>query len=130
MKEKQKNRTKWIHLRLKPDEYEALQKKFKQSTCPRLSDFARKNLLQQPVVMKYRNESLDDLILEFIQLRTELNAIGNNFNQSVKKLHTLQQISEFKQWILNSELEKKTLLNTIESIKKHIQILAQKWLQS
>jgi hypothetical protein len=125
-----KNRTKWIHLRLTPEEYTLLQKRFEQSVCPKLSDFARKNLLQKPIVMKYRNESLDKLIQELIQLRTDLNAIGNNFNQMVKKLHTLNQIPEFKIWITVYELDKKILFNTIENIKNQIQKLSEKWLQS
>jgi hypothetical protein len=129
-KEQNKNRTKWLHLRLKPDEFEILQKRFSRSTCPKLSDFARKNLLQKPVVMKYRSESLDDLLIELIQLRTELNAIGNNFNQAVKKLHTLNQIPEFKHWLITYELEKKVLFNSVDQIKNHIKNLSQKWLQS
>lgn len=129
MKEQNKNRTKWLHLRLKPEEFEALNKNFNKSTCPKLSDFARKNLLQKPIVMKYRNESLDELLGELIQLRTELNSIGNNFNQAVKKLHTLNQIPEFKYWIITYETEKKVLFNSIDSIKKTIQNLSQKWLQ-
>jgi hypothetical protein len=130
MKTENKNRTKWLHLRLSPQEYDQLHKQFEKSTCPKLSDFARKNLLQKPVVMKYRNESLDELIQEFIRLRTDLRGIGNNFNQAVKKLHTLNQISDFRQWIMEYELDKKILLNTTENIKKHIQNLSQKWLQS
>jgi predicted nucleic acid-binding Zn-ribbon protein len=80
--------------------------------------------------MNYRNQSLDEFMSEIIRLRTELNGIGNNFNQAVKKLHTLQQISEFKDWIINYELEKKILLNKVEEIKKHIQKISEKWLQS
>lgn len=130
MKTENKNRTKWLHLRLSPQEYDQLHKQFEKSTCPKLSDFARKNLLQKPVVMKYRNESLDELIQEFIRLRTDLRGIGNNFNQAVKKLHTLNQISDFRQWIMEYELDKKILLNTTENIKKYIQNLSKKWLQS
>jgi hypothetical protein len=130
MEEQNKNRTRWVHLRLTTEEYDLLHKRFKKSTCPKISDFARKNLLQKPIVLKYRNESLDELMLELIQLRHELNAIGNNFNQAVKKLHTLTQIQEFKHWIISSELEKKELFNSIELIKKHIQNLCEKWLQS
>jgi hypothetical protein len=125
-----KNRTKWIHLRLTPEEYTLLQKRFEKSVCPKLSDFARKNLLQKPIVMKYRNESLDELILELIRLRTDLNAIGNNFNQAVKRLHTLNQISDFRTWIMAYELDKKILLSTVENIKNQIQKLSEKWLQS
>ena len=129
MEEHNKYRTKWLHLRLSVEEYEILHKKFSKSKCPKLSDFARKNLLQKPVVMKYRNESLDELMNELIQLKTQLNPIGNNFNQAVKKLHTLQQIAELKHWLLSYELEKKILLNKVDEIKKNIQKFAESWLQ-
>lgn len=130
MEEQSKNRTKWLHLRLSNDEFEILQKLFKKSTCQKMSDFARKNLLQKPVILKYRNESLDALMIELILLRKNLNAIGNNFNQVVKKLHTLNQIPEFKYWITVYELEKKMFFNSIDQIKKHIENLSKKWLQS
>ena len=130
MVEQNKNRTRWLHLRLSNIEYEILLKWFTKSTCPKMSDFARKNLLQKPVVMKYRNGSLDELMTELILLRKDLNGIGNNFNQSVKKLHTLVQISEFKHWVTVYELEKKVLFNSIDQIKKHIEKMSEKWLQS
>lgn len=125
-----KNRTRWLHLRLTSAEYEILHKQFGKSTCRKLSQYARKNLLQKPVVLKYRNESLDELMSELILLRKDLNGIGNNFNQAVKKLHTLIQISEFKHWIMVYEIEKKVLFNSINQIKKHIENLSEKWLQS
>ena len=37
------------------------------------------------LVATYRNQSLDDFMTEMMQLRSELNSIGNNFNQAVKK---------------------------------------------
>ena len=128
MKE-QNNRTKWLHLRLTPDEYQKIVKEFSKSTCRKLSDYARKNLLQKPIVNTYRNQSLDDFMAEMIHLRSELNAIGNNFNQAVKKLHTLHQITDFKHWLISYELEKKILFNKVEQIKKQIQKMAESWLQ-
>ncbi|SHN12055.1 plasmid mobilization protein [Flavobacterium xinjiangense] len=128
MKEKN-NRTKWFHLRLTPDEYQKIMKEFNKSTCRKLSDYARKNLLQKPIVNTYRNQSQDDFMAEMIRLRVELNAIGNNFNQAVKKLHTLHQIADFKHWLLSYELEKKILFNKVDEIKKHIQKFAESWLQ-
>lgn len=130
MKDEKKNRTRWLHLRLSEQEYKVLQKYFAESLCPKLSDFARKNLLRKPVVLKYRNESLDDLIYELTRLRTELNPIGNNFNQAVKRLHTLCQNSDLKMWILSFETDKKILFNSIEEIKLAIRNIAKKWLQS
>jgi hypothetical protein len=129
MSEQNNNRTKWLHLRLKPDEYTKLQKQFKKTTCRKLSDYARKILLGKPVVATYRNQSLDDFMTEMIHLRSELNSIGNNFNQAVKKLHTLQQISEFRSWIITHELEKKILSNKVAEIKNHINKIADQWLQ-
>lgn len=130
MKEHKKNRTRWLHLRLSEQEYKLLQKYFAESLCPKLSDFARKNLLRKPVVLKYRNQSLDDTIAELTRLRSELNPIGNNFNQAVKKLHSLSQISDLKMWILSFETDKKILFNAIEDIRLTIRNLAEKWLQS
>ena len=128
MKE-QNNRTKWLHLRLTPDEYQKIMKEFNKSTCRKISDYARKNLLHKPIVNTYRNQSLDDFMVEMIRLRGELNAIGNNFNQAVKKLHTLHQITDFKHWLISYELEKKILFNKVDEIKKHIQKFAESWLQ-
>lgn len=130
MEEQNNNRNKWLHLRLKPEEYQKIHKKFSKSTCRKLSEYARKNLLDEPLIMNYRNQSLDELMSEMIHLRRELNALGNNFNQAVKKLHTLQQIAEFKAWILSYEREKKILFDKVEETKKYIQKISEKWLQS
>ncbi|WP_018615745.1 plasmid mobilization protein [Segetibacter koreensis] len=129
MSEQGTNRTKWLHVRLKPEEYIKINKLYSTSTCRKLSDYARKILLEKPVTTTYRNQSLDDLMAETIKLRNELNSIGNNFNQAVKRLHTLQQIPEFRHWILAYELDKKLLLNKVDEIKNNIQKIAEKWLQ-
>ena len=86
-------------------------------------------MLGKPLIATTRDQSLDDFMTEAIRLRNELNSIGNNFNQAVKKLHTLQQISEFRAWLINYELEKKVLQNKMDEIKNHIQKIGEKWLQ-
>lgn len=130
MERENSNRTRIVGLRFTPQEFVKIERKWKASTCRKLSDYIRKHLFDKPITTNYRNQSLDEFMSEIIRLRTELNGIGNNFNQAVKKLHTLQQISEFKDWIISSELEKKILLNKVEEIKKNIQKMAEKWLQS
>lgn len=122
-------RSRIIGLRLTPKEYEQIEKKWKASTCRKLSDYVRRSLFEKPIVTTYRNRSLDDYMAETMNLRNELNSIGNNFNQAVKKLHTLHQSTEFRGWIITYELEKKTLLNKVDEIKNHIQKIAEKWLQ-
>jgi hypothetical protein len=129
MSEQNKNRIKWLHLRLSLDEYAKLHKHFSKTTCRKMSDYSRKILLGKPLIGTYRNRSLDDFMAEMIQLRSQLNSIGNNFNQAIKKLHTLQQIPEFRSWIITYELEKQILLNQVEEIKNRINKIADQWLQ-
>lgn len=129
MERENSNRTRIIGLRLTPEEYAKIEKRWKASTCRKLSDYVRHNLFEKPVVSSYRNQSTDDFMAEMAQLRTELNHIGNNFNQAVKRLHTLSQIAEFKSWLIAYEVEKKTLFNKVDEVKKHIQKIAETWLQ-
>lgn len=130
MEKQNNNRTRWLHIRLKPVEYEKIFRKFSKSTCRKLSDYARRHLLDKTAEWKYRNQSMDELMAETIRLKKELNGIGNNFNQVVKKLHTLQQIGEFRNWLIGYEFERKILFNKIEEVKNHILKVSEKWLQS
>ena len=123
------NRTRKISLRLTTAEYLKIERKWKASTCRKLSDYVRHNLFQKPVTSYYRNQSLDEFMAEMVMLRNELNHIGNNFNQAVKRLHILNQITEFRSWLIAYEVEKKTLFNKVDEIKKHVQKIAESWLQ-
>ena len=130
MNEENNNRTKWLHLRLSPDEYAQVHRRFKGTTSRKLSEYARKVLLSKPVTVNHRNTSLDELMTELIRLRNELTATGNNFNQAVKKLNSLSQISQFHDWLIAYDSDKKKLLDQIEKIKNHISETSKKWLQS
>jgi hypothetical protein len=76
-----------------------------------------------------RNQSLDDFMAEMILLRNELNAIGNNFNQTVKRLHALQQIDEIKTWLLLNETARQIITRKIDEIKSKINQIDSQWLQ-
>mgnify|MGYP001024579412 CR=1 FL=1 len=130
MKEENNHRNKWLHLRLNYEEYQQIQKHFKRTTCRKISEYARKILLSKPVTINHRNASLDELMGELIRLRNELTAAGNNFNQAVKKLNSLSRISQFHDWIMEYESDKRELLGQIEEIKNHITETSKKWLQS
>ena len=129
MQEEKNNRNKWLHLRLRQNEYSAIHNRFKNTTCQKFSDYVRKVLMSKPIVTTVRNQSHDALMAEAIKLRNELNNIGNNFNQAVKKLHTLQQIHEFGYWINTYEKDNRIIQQKIDEVKKHIQNLGEKWLQ-
>lgn len=127
MQEVKDNRTKIVTLRLTPAEYEQLNKKLKTTTSRKLSDYIRKVLFTGKVVVLTRNQSLDDFMTEMIQLRNELSAIGNNVNQAVRRLHILEKIPEFRDWIITYELEKRILFNKIDEIKNRINKFAERW---
>jgi hypothetical protein len=129
MEKKNSNRTRIVGLRFTPSEYAEIEKKWKGSTCRKLSDYLRKIIFNKPITSNYRNQSLDEFMFEIIRLRSELKAFGNNFNQAVKKLHTLQEIPEFKTWIITHELERTILFNKVEEINKYIEKISRKWLQ-
>ena len=130
MKRENSNRTRIVGLRFTPEEYAKIEKKWKASTCRKLSDYIRKHLFDKSINTTYRNQSLDDMVHEMTQLFRQLNGIGNNFNQAVKKLHTLNQIPEFKVWIISAELDKKNLFDKIDEIKNYIQKISERWLRS
>lgn len=128
-KETRDVRNKMVVVRMNEDEYSRLQSLFKKTTCRQLSEYLRKVSLQQPVTVKYRNQTADEFLPEMIKLKNELNAIGNNFNQAVHKLHILEKIPEFRTWILQNETAKQILFKKVEEIKERMNQMYQQWLQ-
>ncbi len=66
MKQDQTNRTRIIGLRFTPKEYEQIEKKWKASTCRKLSDYVRRIIFGKPIVTTFRDQSLDDFMAEAI----------------------------------------------------------------
>lgn len=122
-------RTRIVGLRLTLKEYQGIEKKWKETTFSKLSDYLRSIIFGKPVVTTYRNRSVDDLIAEMALLRQELNRIGVNFNQSVKKLHVLRETPQFMRWLTTHEVEKRTMLNKLDEIKVQIQKMVELWLR-
>ncbi|HEY9259493.1 plasmid mobilization protein [Chitinophaga sp.] len=112
----EKTPKKWISIRTKPAEYDTIYNQYQQTTCRNLSQYARQVLLKKPVVMKYRNQSADEILSALIAIKNEMTAIGNNYNQAVKKLHTVKDIPEMLTWILSNDLRQQQLLEFTKSI--------------
>jgi hypothetical protein len=128
---KQENevRSKMVVVRMNETEFE-LAEKFRKKTTERYpSTYMRKLSLQKPVTVKYRNESADDFLMDMLNLKKELNAIGNNFNQAVHKLHLLDKIPEFRIWVQQYDGLQKVLISKVEEIKLRMNQLYEQWLQ-
>lgn len=129
MEKENSNRTRIIGVRLTPSEFKMIEDRWKATTCPKLSDYVRQVLFQRPIVKTYRDRSLDDFMGEVMRLRKELNHLGNNFNQAVKKLHTANVDADYRNWLRAFEIEKHTMFNKVEQINNNIQKFAERWLQ-
>ena len=123
-------RNKWLTVRLTEEEYDLLEKYCNETTCTKLSDYVRRLVLKKPVNIKYRNVSIDDFLIDMLQLKKDFNGVANNFNQSVHKLHTLQHLPEFHGWFMQNERDKVIILGKIEAILSKVSQLYKSWSQS
>lgn len=119
----------FVKTRMNDDEVNLLLKLQQRTTEKDTSSYLRKVALQKPVTVKYRNASADDFLLDMLNLKKELNAIGNNFNQAVHKLHILDKIPEFRVWVQQYDGLQKVLINKVEEIKLRMNQLYEQWLQ-
>ena len=128
---KQENEVRKIFIKIRMNTSEVMQvKKNQQQTTERnLSNYIRKVSLQKPVIVKYRNATADDFLKQMLELKKELNAIGNNFNQAVHKLHLLDKIPEFRFWVTHYDGLNQSLVLKIEEIKSRVHQLYEQWLR-
>jgi hypothetical protein len=130
MKSKNKDdRKRRVYIRLTDAEFDKLNTQFLNSTNRKLSEFLRQIIFNKPVKIYHRNKSLDDLMIELILLRNELSAIGNNYNQEVKKLHLLGAASQARNWMQGNDKTKDLLINKMNQIKSRIDQINDIWLQ-
>ena len=88
------NRTRKVTIRLSESEYAAVQRGVRSTTNRQVSSYARALLLQKPVTTYTRNQSLDEAVRVLVELKKELAAIANNFNQVVRKLNAMSLTPE------------------------------------
>ena len=116
-------------MRFKPDEYNKVNTSFKSTTKKKLSEYIRFVLLEKPVTVYTRDQSLDELMAELVRLRNELSAIGSNFNQLVRRLHTMSHSHELREWIQLNEKNKENFFEKMNEINQKISQMSDKWLQ-
>lgn len=122
-------RKQFFKIRMNGHELEELKKLKGQSTERSVSNYARKVVLQKPITIRYRNSSADEFLIQMKELQKELNAIGNNFNQAVHKLHLLRTIPEFRAWITNYESLHQAVSAKVQDINSKVAQLYEQWLQ-
>lgn len=109
--------------------YNGLRKLMERSTEKSLSHLATKLLGEKPVMIKYRNTSIDDFLRDMVPLRKELNQLASGFNEAVRDWRLLERIPEFRGWVQENDERCKALIEKVEIIKVRISQLYQLWLQ-
>ena len=128
-KEEKEVRRMSIKVRMNQEEMERIKKYQRRTTERSLSEYIRSVSMQEPVTVKYRNQSADDFLKEMLALKKELNFIGNNFNQAVHKLHMLDKIPEFREWVKNYDSLLRLLVQKSEEIRSRVIQLHEQWSQ-
>lgn len=118
-----------LKVRMNSAEKNQLRKLQQLTTEKTVSNYVRKVALQKPVIVNYRNQSADDFLKDMLELTKQLNGVGNNFNQAVHKLHTLDRIPEFRNWIHEQQVLHKQVVQSIEVIRLRMNQLYEQWLQ-
>ncbi len=125
----EEKRTMWLHVRLRPSEYEKLINLKNKSTCAKTGEYVRRVILNKPITFRERNQSMDDFMHEMIRLRIELNSLGNNFNQAVHRLNMAKTIADIRHWILLNEQIRNEFIEKVDVIKSRIDYFADQWLR-
>lgn len=84
-------------------------------------------IFRQPITLYTRNRSLDECIAELILIRTELQAIGKNYNQVVRKFHATASNQEAHSWALLLQQQHQLFLKKMEQIQEKMNQLNDIW---
>jgi hypothetical protein len=129
METENNNRKRRIYVRLTDKEFSTLESRCKNTTCRSVSDYVRHCLFSKPITTISRDASTDEAIIQISHLNRELNAIGSNFNQLVRKVNASSQAAEMKGLLLLFDSQKKVMFSKIDEVKEQLQKLTEKWLQ-
>ena len=119
-----------ITISVRPNEYRAIYRAFCNSGFITLGRYAKSVLLKKPVVVFYRNKSLDELILAMNQLKNEISSVSEAFEDLKDRLHSMGPSPEISSWgsILNNIYE--IHLKKMEELRllmiKHYELCSQK----
>lgn len=129
MSKEQINRTRWMNIRFKPDEYKIINDRFKKTMFRKMSEYSRNVLLEKTIIVTHRDKSMDEVLEELILLRKELNAIGINFNQAVRKLNSVEGMPDAHIWQAMIVVLRDKLEPAIIQIKERVSDYADIWSQ-
>jgi hypothetical protein len=78
MGKKKELRTKVLRVNITPSEYAGLRSRFQSTTHRGFSEFVRSILREEPVVKKYRNSSLDEILEALVDIKNIVTSVDRS----------------------------------------------------
>jgi hypothetical protein len=119
-----KARLRRLNVRLSQPEWDKVHKLSANTTCRSVSEYARKVLSDKPVRVFYRNQSFDEFEERMTRLLPQLEAIGDNFDQTVKKFLHYDGIPEIRAALPTLQDCAQRFSVIAEEIRSHIEKLS------
>ena len=129
MMRKKTGRVRIVHFAVTNEEYDKLEKGWRQSTIINLSEYTRRVLFGKPITCYTRNRSLDELVAELIPLRRELSTLVLNFDRAIQRLDAVEHLLPIQHWHDAFEHDKTLLISKVDEIKIKINSISVQWLQ-
>jgi gas vesicle protein len=67
--------TRFVSIRLSPDEFKDVYQHLQESTCRSLTEYAKKLLTNKPVIVKVRDQSREDVLQQLTLIKTRLDSL-------------------------------------------------------
>ena len=87
--------TRFLSIRLSPDEYKEVYQYLQQSTCRSLTEYVKKVLTNKPVTVKVRDQSREDVLQQLTMIKSKLETlVDRQAPEDVERLH--KEVLEIK----------------------------------
>lgn len=129
MKDPLIRRIRFVGLRFTREEFEKIEQLRKETTTPEISEFIRRCIFDKPLTVRQRNASLDDCMLQLIELKNELGAIGHNLNQAVRQLNTFKTYKAVEDFLQHFDGQQADLWAKVNAIQSKVSEISDTWLQ-
>jgi hypothetical protein len=67
--------TRFVSIRLSPDEFKDVYRYLQESTCRSLTEYAKKLLTNKPVIVKVRDQSREDVLQQLTLIKSRLDSL-------------------------------------------------------
>jgi len=84
----------FLSIRLSQDEFDKVQHYLQQSTCRSLTEYAKKTLTRQPVTVKVRDQTREDILHELGMIRSLLNKMPGSPDPSKVDPNVMSFVAE------------------------------------